>query len=66
MSEFPSSDCSWDCDSREDSGYYQSDCGHTFSFTDEGVEENGFKFCPFCGKPIEAVYHDESQITSEE
>lgn len=58
--------CSWDCDGgREDGGYYESDCGYTFSFTDDGLEENGFKFCPFCGKPIQAVYHDgESDLHS--
>jgi rRNA maturation endonuclease Nob1 len=23
-----------------------------FVFTTDGVEENGFKFCPYCGKTI--------------
>lgn len=36
-------------------GIWGTDCGHSFIFDEEGPEENEFKCCPFCGKPIEAV-----------
>lgn len=26
---------------------------HAFGFECDGPDENGFKFCPFCGKPLE-------------
>lgn len=31
---------------------WDTQCGQAFQFTNDGVKENGFKFCPFCGKPI--------------
>lgn len=35
--------------------WFQSDCGFSFDFLDEGPIEAGFKFCPFCGKAIKAA-----------
>ena len=26
-----------------------TECGHDFEFNEDGPEENGFKFCPYCG-----------------
>ena len=32
---------------------YETDCGHSFQFTDGDLEDNGgFEFCPYCGKKI--------------
>ena len=31
---------------------FETSCGHAFKFIDDGIEENGFKFCPYCGKAI--------------
>jgi hypothetical protein len=33
-------------------GCHDTQCGHAFEFTSEGIKANGFKFCPFCGKTI--------------
>lgn len=45
--------CSWD---QDDEGGPWSACDHHyFEFTDEGPEENNFKFCPFCGRPLVAT-----------
>ena len=42
--------CEW---SREDdSGIWHSGCGVTWSFHDDGPEENGMHFCHSCGKTL--------------
>ena len=42
--------CEW---SREDdSGIWHSGCGATWSFHDDGPEENGMHFCHSCGKTL--------------
>ena len=49
--------CKWkkaDCDN-----YFESDCKFAFMFNDDGPRENGFSFCPKCGRIIEQVYPDE-------
>lgn len=40
--------CVWD-----DEEGWPSTCGECFYFEDGGPKENGFKFCPYCGKPLE-------------
>ncbi|MCK5021484.1 MAG: hypothetical protein KAS32_31015 [Candidatus Peribacteraceae bacterium] len=32
---------------------YGTQCGNYFMFNEGDVEDNGFKFCLFCGKEIE-------------
>lgn len=33
--------------------YWTSDCGRAaFEFTDGGPVQNGFRFCPHCGRPL--------------
>ncbi len=32
--------------------YYATQCGHSFEFDKNGVEESSFKFCFGCGKEI--------------
>lgn len=41
--------CEWKQDG-EDS--WPTACGHNFYFSDGGVADNGFEFCPFCGGHI--------------
>ena len=31
---------------------------NAFYFEDEGPDENGFNFCPYCGRKLAAVYFD--------
>ena len=33
--------------------YWDTNCGEAFYFDTGGIEENGFNFCPYCGKEIE-------------
>lgn len=45
--------CAWTV---EEDGLWNTGCGNAFLFEVEGPHENGFKFCPYCGKPLEAVH----------
>jgi len=36
---------------------YDSECGGIFQFNVDGPTENGFRFCPYCGKSL-IVSHD--------
>jgi hypothetical protein len=41
-----------ECEWTDECEYYQTGCGHAFCFEAETLEESGFNFCPYCGKPI--------------
>lgn len=43
--------CHWQ---EDEEGNWESDCGETFIFTDEGPQENNFCFCPYCGGKMES------------
>ena len=43
--------CIWEYDKWDE--YHMSECKHEFVFTDGDWENCGFKFCPYCGLPIE-------------
>ncbi len=46
--------CTWSRDADDD--MYESSCKHSFYFVDETLVGNtDFKWCPYCGLPIEAV-----------
>jgi len=51
--------CTWAEDS---DGVWNASCppvgDHSFCFTEAGPTENGFKFCPYCGKPLVASAFD--------
>jgi len=38
--------------SAEEDSYFETSCGHTFMFMDDGIKENHFQYCPYCQKPI--------------
>lgn len=44
--------CTWEPD---DDGVWNTSCGNAFVFNDDGPDANGFKFCPYCGKPLAQV-----------
>ncbi len=46
----PENPCEWKYD--EEHEKYDTSCGSAWSFIDEGIEENGVKFCHRCGKPV--------------
>lgn len=52
--EYP--DCIWTYSDDEDC--WGSTCAHKFVFFDEGPDENGFAFCPFCGRPIDIIKNE--------
>lgn len=36
----------------QDGFVFDTECGNKFEFIDSGIEDNGFKFCPYCGEKI--------------
>jgi hypothetical protein len=47
--------CVWEEDD-EMCGVFDTKCGTSFEFTEGGPEENGMKYCPYCGKTLVAHY----------
>lgn len=47
--------CLW---GQDENGIWETGCGHAFEFTDSGPTENYFRFCPYCGKPLEVIQYD--------
>jgi hypothetical protein len=47
--------CKWESD---ENGIWSSGCGETFDFYDGGPIDNGFKFCPYCGKFLSQSFFD--------
>lgn len=48
-------DCEWQ--EEDGGGPWESWCGHLFEFNSDGPKENGFRFCPYCGKRLVAVFY---------
>jgi hypothetical protein len=44
--------CAWKAN---DDGAYRTRCGHIFEFTCDGVRDNRFVYCPYCGKTIKEI-----------
>lgn len=51
--------CVWAVDDIMDGDLWETACGATFQFNDGGPEDNEFKFCYKCGKPIEVYRRSE-------
>jgi len=47
-------ECTWTCGD-PDMSIWQTECGKGFTFDYDGPEENGMKFCCYCGKPLNVV-----------
>ena len=45
--------CEWRYDGLDD--FYETSCGDLFSVMEGTPSDNGFKFCPYCGKGLEEV-----------
>ena len=64
--DFGGGDCEWsnDCES----GIWNTGCGSTWSFHDDGPEENGMNFCHSCGKHlvVEAGQEQEQEQEQEQ
>lgn len=50
IDDFAGGECEWHRE--EDSGIWNSGCGETWSFHEDGPEENGMHFCHSCGKHL--------------
>jgi len=45
-------ECKW---TEDDAGDWDSDCGDSFIFNNDGPVENHFKFCPYCGRKLKQI-----------
>jgi hypothetical protein len=50
--KFDPNGCTW---TEDEEGIYQTSCDEQFVFNSETATDNGFNFCPFCGKPIKDI-----------
>ena len=41
--------CTW---TENEDGVYETNCGNLFMFNDGTPSENGFEFCPYCGREL--------------
>ena len=46
--------CQWTEDA---DGVWESACGEMFIFETDGPRENGFLFCPYCGRKLTTQGH---------
>ena len=45
--------CTWTQNDDEDDSYWAAACcDHLFVFNDGGPVENGFRYCPYCGREL--------------
>lgn len=49
--------CKWELqdDWPDDQQYYSTHCDNAQQFSEGTLLENGYKYCPYCGKEIEEV-----------
>jgi len=47
--------CEWH---EDEDGQYFTACGNTFEFCEGALDDNGFKFCPYCGNRIIGDNHE--------
>ena len=52
--------CKWKYD--ENYNMYETDCEHAFIFIEGRKSDNGFLFCPYCGKKIEEALNGKQRI----
>ena len=50
----PADICEW-AQQDQDFNDYGTSCGHFFTIYEDTPEENGFRYCPYCGKPLRSV-----------
>jgi hypothetical protein len=56
--------CTWKYDP---DGYWQTECGDQFCFSEGGPTENRVKFCHYCGRRmVESVYANEADEESDD
>lgn len=53
--------CVWSLDDVMDGDIWETQCDQAFQFNDGGPEDNHFKFCYCCGRPLEVLRRTESE-----
>jgi len=53
--------CKWYQGCEEECGEWEAVCytRRSFVFNDGGPQANGFRFCPYCGMPLEEIPYEE-------
>lgn len=44
--------CEW---LEDEGGQWWTDCANVFEFTNDGPQENGFAYCPYCGGRLSPI-----------
>lgn len=52
----PEGTCAW---SENDDGFYETECGNSFQFSEGGAADNGAVYCQYCGKKIDEHWFDD-------
>lgn len=55
------SECQWYLDDIGGDSAWETECKHQFEFTNDGPEENNFKFCCYCGGTLVVVLRSEEE-----
>lgn len=51
--------CVWEYHDYDISENYTTSCGKSLVFSEDDLEADGYRFCPFCGRKIKADRLDE-------
>ena len=54
--------CEW---SENSDGQWETSCDNMFEFNEGGPILNGFKFCPYCGVAMQAIYFMEESFVED-
>lgn len=46
-------------------GYYETQCGQAYTAFDGGLDENHYRYCPWCGRAIVEAHDAEEQSEDE-
>ena len=52
----PHDTCIWTCEEEEEPQVYRTECGDAFFLHDGTIEDEGFKYCPYCGGEINEAH----------
>jgi hypothetical protein len=47
--------CKWEIDPHDEQCIHHTSCGEAHCFVDGDVQDNQYKFCPFCGNEIKEI-----------
>lgn len=48
-------ECTWTYDQDDEGAFWETACGEGFCFAESGPEENGFRFCCYCGGELKPI-----------